>query len=165
MTSGQSQEPLSDQPLLPEDEVLRLNEWAEPAAWAFAFIAACAGGLLAFTDPSPHSELVGPGRLVLAAIWFAFALLFASSARAGLIIRDGKLEVRWRIRTRAVPWHEVTEFEYQRAAFRPALRMRLRSGEDLRILGFEARSSGDSERAEQMVAELNRRAAQAASRK
>ncbi len=157
MNSERLQAPGRDQVVLPENEVLRLNDWAESAAWVFAVVAALAGALLAFTDPSPGSDITGPIRFVMAVIWFAFAFVFGSSARAGLVINGDNLEVRWRIRSRVVSWQDIATFELQRSAFRPPLRMKLQTGEELRVPGFEARSSGDSDRAKMMVAELNRR--------
>ncbi len=69
---------------LPEEEVLRLNEWAEPAGWILAVLAGLAGCLLLFTDPASDSNLSGPLRPALAAAWLGLAFLAGSGARSEL---------------------------------------------------------------------------------
>jgi hypothetical protein len=150
--------PGGDQVPLPEGELIRLNDWAEPGGWALALFAGLAGILLLFTDPAPGSELSGPLRPVLAAIWLVLAFLAGSGARAGLVVRPEGIEVRWRIRSSTFSWGDISTFALRRSTPRQSLRVKLRDGRELWVVGFEARSAEEARRAEAMVMELNRRA-------
>lgn len=159
MTNDEKTQDLdADRVLLPEDELLRLNEWAEPGGWMLALVAALAGALLLFTDPAPGSDLDGPLRPVLGAVWFALAFLAGSGARSGLVVKPEGVEVRWRIRSASFSWEEISAFALQRGVFRSSLKMHLSNGSNLRVVGFEAKSPKEARRAEAMVVELNRRA-------
>lgn len=150
----------NDREPLPEGEVLRLNDWAESAGWVLALFAGLAGGLLLFTDPAPDSNLSGPLRPLLGAVWFGLAFLAASGARSGLVIRSGGVEVRSRFRSSTFSWPDIDEFVLKQSIYRPSLRMKLKDGQELRVVGFGARSPEEANRAETMVAELNRRASE-----
>lgn len=144
-------------PPLPEGEVLRLNEWTEPAGWMLGLFAGLAGALLLFTDPASGGNLDGPLRPVLAVIWLALAFVAASGARSGLVVRPEGIEVRGRIRSSTFSWGDISSFALKRSMLGPSLHVKLRDGGDLGVAGFGARSLEEARRAEALVAELNRR--------
>ncbi len=150
--------------LLPEGERLRLNDWAETLGWVLAIAAGLAGLFLLLRAPSPDSDFHGPLRYVLAVGWLGFGLLVASGARAGVIVRERGITIQTRLRHFDYDWSEIAEFRLKRSMIgKPALRIRLQDGRESRAVGFEARTSNEWERAEAMVAELNRRVSDARS--
>lgn len=157
MENSSKRMPESDQPLLPEGELLRLNDWAEPAGWMLALFAGLAGLFLLLTNPAPGGNLGGPLRPVLAVAWLGLAFLAGSGARAGLIARSDGIEVRFRLRSSRFAWSDISTFELHQAGYRPSLRVRLADSRELHVAGFSARSPEEVDRAEAMVAELNRR--------
>lgn len=144
--------------LIPEGERLRLNDWTETLGWVLAIAAGLAGLFLLLRTPAPHSDFRGPLRYVLAVGWLGFGLIVASGARAGVIVRKWGITLQTRLRHLDYDWSEIAEFRLKRSMIgRPALRIRLQDGRELRAVGFEARTSDEWSRAEAMVAELNRR--------
>lgn len=142
---------------LPEGEVLRLNEWREPAGWVLAICMALAGAYLLLVPASHPPRFDGPLRFVLGAGWLFFAAFMAGTIRAGVEVRHDGVLVRRLIRTSQWNWNEIAEFRLRRSIFRPGLQMLLRSGVDVKGLGLAGRSADEWHLAEHMVAELNQR--------
>jgi hypothetical protein len=99
VNSGPESEPVK----LPEGAVLRLNDWAEPAAWILGLAAGLIGVFLLVVSPSPHSQLGGSLRPVLGLAWLAFGVMAASGARAGVVVGKDGIVVRTRFRQTFAP--------------------------------------------------------------
>lgn len=75
--------------LLPERQLLRLNDWAEPLGWVLAVAAASAGIFLLLVDPA-SAPSDGSLRPLPGLVWLAFGLFMAAGSRAGLMVeRNG----------------------------------------------------------------------------
>lgn len=135
--------------------LLRLNDWAEPAAWAFAVITAGLGLLLILDRPDGAFH---GGRIAAGMFWLGMGMVFAGGARSGLIVDEHGITVQGWVRRRRWRWSEVTRFELKVPLLRQALRIYLASGKQVSTLGFGARSASERGLAEARVAELNRRA-------
>lgn len=147
----------SEQPLVQDGEVLRLNDWADPVALMLAFCAVGAGLLLLLTGPAHGSNLNGSLRPVLGFAWIAFGLMAVSGLRAGLIVEEQGIVVRSRVRTASYLWSDIRHFELQESKVKNALRIELKDGRQVSVRGFNTRSQSEVSTAEAMVAELNRR--------
>jgi len=149
----------SHSPLLPEGEVLRPNDWSQPAAWMLALFAVGAGLLLLLTEPARGSSLTGSLRPVLGLAWIAFGLISISKVRAGVLVQKDGIEVRSRLHASSYQWSAIKQFTLQPSMTRNNLQIELKDGKLIRAHGFGVRSSSERCRAESMVAELNRRVA------
>lgn len=143
--------------LLPEGEIVRLNEWSEFVTWLLAVCGIGFGLLLLLTEPSSGSNLNGSLRPVLGAVWLTFGLLVASGARTGLVVNPEGITVRYRFHASSYRWSEIKEFRLPQVGPRKALRIELETGRRLRANGFGASLPADVQTAKEIVAELNRR--------
>jgi hypothetical protein len=143
--------------VLPEGETLRLNEWAEPAAWLLAGFAAFLGAFLLIVPASKPPRFDGPLRPVVGLIWLAIGLMIAGGARSGLIVAKRGITVQGFVRRSSLTWSQIAEFEIKQPFFRAALRIRLTDGSTMSAFGFSARSAHERRLAEARVTELNRR--------
>jgi hypothetical protein len=143
---------------LPEGEILRPNDWAEPAAWMLGLAAGLIGVFFLVVSPSPHSQLGGSLRPLLGLAWLAFGVMAASGARAGVVVGKDGIVVRTRFRQSSYRWAEIRGFDLQSSLTRPPLCIHLRDTRDIRSRGFAPKSATEHRRGEAMVAELNRRA-------
>lgn len=148
---------------VPEGERLRLNDWTEPLGWVLAVASVLAGLFILRQVFVPHNYFRSPAGFVLGVGWLAFGLLVASGARAGVIVRKAGITLQTRLRQFDYDWSDIAQFRLKRSMIgRPALRIQLQDGRELRAVGFEARTSDEWSRAEAILAELNRRASAAA---
>lgn len=102
---------------LPQAELLRLNDWSEPAGWMLALFSDLAGLLLLLANPAPESELAGPVRPVLGLAWLILAFFAATGARSGLLLTAEGVEVRSRLRTKSLGWDEIGGFAFDQTPF------------------------------------------------
>lgn len=144
-----------DRPL-PEDQLLRLNDWEEPGAWALAGILALFGVLIAlpvngrgFGHALAGFALIGAGVMV------------AGVARSGLIVHQQGITVRALLWSRSWEWSEVDHFEVKIPLIRGALRVYLTDGRVVSTPGLDGRSARERRISKAWIAELNHRAAAA----
>lgn len=149
----------SGQEILPEGELLRLNDWSQPAAWALAVVVGLLGVMLITTKGSPSQHFDGSLRPVVGLVWLGFGLMIAGEARSGLIVDEQGLSVQGWIRRRRWNWSEVDGFKLKRPFLRQSLRIKLSDGRTVSTAGFGARSTSERTLVEERVAELNHRAA------
>lgn len=148
----------ADNEILPEGELLRLNDWSGLAAWILACLAFLLGVFLLVSPPSQLHHFDGSLRPVLGLIWLSVGLMIAGGARSGLIVDQQGITVQGLIRRTHFNWSEVALFELKTPFYKAALRIHLINGRELNTLGFGAKSPGERRLAEARVAELNRRA-------
>ena len=141
--------------LLPEGELLVLNEWEQGMAFLFAGIALILGFLLLLSSVRGH--LHGPALPVAGLVWIGVGALFVQSGRAGLIVENDGVTLRGIIRRRHWSWREIKGFEIKFVIGLPSLKMTLNDGGYVRAPGFRGRTGKDRELANRRVAELNRR--------
>lgn len=146
-------------PLIPTGQLLRSNDWSIAAAWALCACAASIGLFLLLVPPSPGGQLTGPYRPVLGLTWIAFGALAVSKVRSGIIVEQQGILVRSRIGSAHYQWSEISKFEWRPSFTRKALRIHLKDGRCIYAHGFSVRSPDEASRAKEMVAELNRLAA------
>lgn len=151
--------PDSDKQILPEGELLRLNDWSQTAAWALAIVVGLLGIMLITTKGSPSQHFDGSLRPVVGLVWLGFGLMIAGEARSGLIVSEQGVLVQGWLRRRRWNWSEVREFELKRPFLRQSLRVKFADGSTVTTPGFGSRSAAERTLAEERVAELNRRAA------
>lgn len=151
--------PESDKELLPEGELLRLNDWSQTAAWALAIVVGLLGVMLITTKGSPSQHFDGSLRPVVGLIWLGFGLMIAGEARSGLIVSEQGVLVQGWLRRRRWSWPEIGEFKLKRPFLRQSLRISLADGGTVTTPGFGSRSATERALAEKRVEELNRRAA------
>lgn len=148
MTDSEAQKPV-----LYEDEVLRLNEWSEPASWVLAVCAFLAGAYFLFAFGPPWAG--SPGHLLFGVAWLVFGALIWSAARVGVIVCSDGVLIRTYLHESHRNWEEIAEFSLRHSVYRPGLQVRLVSGAEIKGLGLAGRSAGEWELAENMVSELN----------
>jgi hypothetical protein len=148
----------SNKDVLPEGELLRLNEWSELGAWLLACFAFLLGVFLIVVPASRPHHFDGPLRLVLGLVWLGFGLLIAGGARSGLVVDEHGVVVQGLVRRTRWEWSEIAGFVLKPPLFKPALRIQLTDGKEVSTLGFSARSAEERNLAKGRVAELNRRA-------
>lgn len=144
-------------PLLPEGEIVRLNDSSETVMWALAICAVGIGLFFILVTPSRPGAITGPGRPVLGLAWVLWGLLIASRTRMGLVVSQEGITVRYRFHASSYKWSEVKEFRLRQWGPRKALRIELENGRRIGASGFGASSPRDIQTAENVVAELNRR--------
>jgi hypothetical protein len=157
--TGHEQSPSTEtSKLLPEGEVLRLNEWGQGIAVLVTGLAALGGLFLIFVPAVGHGHLEGASRRELGVAWLLVAAFFFQTARAGLIVEKEGITVRGLLRRRQRTWQQIDGFEMTTAFFIQPLRINFRDGSHLRAPGFKASSTAEREVVVSRVAELNRRA-------
>jgi len=142
---------------LPEEEVLRLNGWAESALWVYAAAVGLLGLFMALFLPARHPgsawEFRGLGLVLL-----GVAADLARSAMAGIWVRPEGILLRTRFRAFPLTWQEIASFQLgSNLRYRSPLVVVLKDGRKIRAVGFEARFPGERARAERLVAELEAR--------
>lgn len=151
--------PIEHRPL-PEGELLRPNDWSQPAICMLAFFAVGIGLFLLLTSPAEGSSLAGPLRPVYALAWIVFGLLPLRKVRAGVIVEKDGIVVRSpRLRSTSYQWREIKEFAFRPSIIRNSLVIELQDGRQISAHGFGVRSTSDRQRAEALVSELNSRVA------
>jgi hypothetical protein len=149
--------PDSDKGVLPEGELLRLNDWSRTAAWALAIFVGLLGIMLIATKGSPSQHFNGSLRPVVGLVWLGFGLMIAGEARSGLIVDEQGILVQGWLRRRRWDWSEIGEFQLKRPFLRQSLRISLADGGVVAVPGFAPKSAIERTLAEERVAELNRR--------
>lgn len=150
----------SEEPRMPEGELLRPNDWSRPAACMMAFFAVGIGLLLLLTTPAQGSNLDGPLRPVYGLGWIVFGLLPLRRVRAGVVVGTDGIVVRPPLRrTSRYRWFEIKIFRFRPSFIRKSLVIELRDGRQIGAHGFGVRSAADRRRAEALVSELNDRVA------
>lgn len=149
----------AETPLLPEGEVLRLNDWSEPAGWVLAGFAILAGALLIPIPPFGLPGSSGRAYSLLGLAWLCFGLYIAGNTRSGLVVRPDGVTLRGWIRESHHGWAEIESFELKREIWSQALKVKLSDGSAKRVGGFGARSTIERQLAVARVADLNRRVA------
>ena len=141
---------------LPEEKLLRLNDWEESGAWVLAGAVLLIGGLIALpvNGRSLEESIAG---LILVGI----GVMVAGVARSGLIVDRHGIAVRGLLRTKHWAWSEVDHFEVKFPLFRGALRIYLINGRVVSAPGLDGRSARERRLSKAWIAELNRRAAAA----
>jgi Bacterial PH domain len=135
-----------------EDEPLRVNRWSESAAWVYA---GCLGLLglyvAAFLQPqSPNLWAYrGIGLLLM-----VVSLLIVRSAMGGIWVRSEGVRIRTTFRSYELSWSEIRSFRLRRKA--PCLAVELNNGKTIGVFGLQASRSREQDRADQLVAMLNR---------
>lgn len=143
-------------PPLPEGKLLRLNDWEESGAWAFAGVVMLIGLLVAL--PVNGREV---GACVAGLAVMGVGVGIAGVARSGVIAdRDG-VAVRRLLKKRNLKWAEVDHFAVKAPLVRGALRIYLADGTVLSAPGLDGRTRREREISQAWIAELNRRAADA----
>lgn len=159
MSLNQSVSP--EQRPLPEGELLRLNDWIELAGWVFVsavFMIGFIPFIGSFTDDSS-----GSGMPIAGLVWMAMSLMIADGVRAGLIVDKHGVSVQSLLRRRGWAWSEIERFEIKRPLIRGPVRVRLVNGKTVSTYGLSGHSRAERRLARAWIAELNRRAAAAAS--
>jgi hypothetical protein len=154
-------DPATQKNLLPEGEVLRLNDWAVPGSWVLGGFALIAGLFLIGFPAPKSSNLAGPLRPVLGLVWLGMGLLIVGGGRSGLIVESDGIAVQGLVKRTRWTWSQVAGFELRQPFFKAALRVHLADGSEVNTLGFGAKSVREQELANAWVEELNRRASQA----
>jgi Bacterial PH domain len=144
--------------ILPEGELLRLNEWGEALGWLLAGFAFLLGLFLLVVSPLKHGQLDGPLRPVLGLVWMAFGAMIGWNMRRGLIVDQAGIIVQRSFRRRRWTWPEIERFELKQPFVRPVLRIRFTDGTQTSTFGFNSKSRQERLLADARVAELNRRA-------
>lgn len=143
--------------IIPEGELLRLNEWAQAAGWALAVAVGALGLMLITTKGSPSQHLNGSLRPIVGLVWVAFGLMIAGEARSGVIVDESGIRVQGWLRCRRWNWAEIQEFKLKRPFFRQSLRVILVDGRTVSAPGFAPRTSAEQTLVNERIAELNRR--------
>lgn len=137
---------------LPEGELLRLNDWEEPGAWALAGVLALFGILIAV----PVDDR-GLGHALAGLALIGAGVMVAGVARSGLIVDQEGVTIRDLLRSRRWTWDEVDRFEVKLPLFRGALRVHLVNGMVISTPGLDGRSAPERRLSSTWLAELNRR--------
>jgi hypothetical protein len=148
----------SNKEILPEGELLRLNEWGEALGWLLAGFVFLLGLVLLIFQPAAHGHLEGPQRQLLGLVWIAFGAMIATNMRRGLIVDQSGIIIQRTFRRSHRTWADIERFELKQPFFRPALRIRFNDGTEASTFGFNSRSRGEQTLADERIAELNRRA-------
>lgn len=90
-------------------------------------------------------------------LFVLFAAVIARIALLGIKIGTQGIVVRSFVRTRRLNWDEIERFELLGTVYTPSLHIKLRSGEDIGVVGLAARTSREQSRARQIAEELNER--------
>jgi hypothetical protein len=135
-----------------EDEPLRVNRWSEPAAWVYA---GCLGvfGLYVATFLQPQ----GPNAWAFRGVGLLLVVVSLSivrSAAGGIWVRQDGVRIRSKFRSYELSWSEIRAFRLRRKA--PCLVVELNDGRTIAVLGLQASRSRERDRADQIVAMLNR---------
>jgi hypothetical protein len=137
----------------PEGQLLRLNDWEEPGAWALAGVIVLLGILVAL--PVDGRDF---GQSLAGLALIGVGVMIAGVARSGLIIDQRGITVRELLRARHWPWSEIDRFEVRFPLLRGALRIHLTNGKVISTAGLDGRSARERRLSEAWLAELNRRA-------
>jgi Bacterial PH domain len=135
-----------------KDQPLRVNQWSESVAWAYA---GCLGLLgiyaAAFLQPQgPHVWAYrGLGLLLM-----IVALSIVRSAMGGIWVQPDGVRIRTTFRSYELTWSEIRSFRLRRKS--PCLAVELNDGRTIGVFGLQASRSGEQDRAGQLVAMLNR---------
>jgi hypothetical protein len=144
--------------VLPEEKLLRLNDWAEPAGWVLAIFALLVGLFLLMVEPARSSSFDGSLRPILGAAWVIFGLFMAGGARAGIVVHREGISVQGTLRKRHCSWNQLAGFQLSKSLLKPGLVVRRRDGKEIRVVSLWPASAKERTLGEAMVEELNRRA-------
>lgn len=138
---------------LPEGELLRLNDWEEPGAWALAGALVLFGILISLPvdDRGFGHVLAGLGLI-------GAGVMVAGVARSGLIVDQEGITIRDLLRSRRFAWSDVDRFEVKFPLLRGALRVHLADGRVISTPGLDGRSGSERRRSSEWLAALNCRA-------
>lgn len=138
---------------LPEGELLRLNDWEEPGAWALAGVLFLLGGLIAL--PVGGTSL---GESIAGLALIGVGVMIAGVARSGLIVDQQGITVRELLRSRRWGWSAVDHLEVKIPLLRGALRIYLVDGRVISTPGLDGRSTRERRLSKAWIDEMNRRA-------
>jgi hypothetical protein len=156
MSISESAEDEND--VLPEGQLLRLNDWQETGAWGLAVLAGAAGLFLLLVPSLRHHHYHGPLRELVGVAWLGIGLFLAGMARSGMLVDSEGIILQGVIKRSRWKWSEVIGFHLKTPFYKPALRIQLADGSEASSIGFSAKSAEERNLAEARVAELNRRA-------
>jgi hypothetical protein len=143
--------------LLPEGEVLRINEWEAAGKFFIGGAVVVIGLAYVFAKHGPYHDV--PRWLVplLGLVLVGIGIQLVASSRSGLIVEQSGIIVQGSFRRRGWAWSQVSRFELTGAIYGLPMRIQLADGKQLRVPGFRTRSRGQRELAQERVAELNLR--------
>lgn len=135
-----------------EDGPLRVNRWSESAAWIYA---GCLGilGLYVATFLDPQGSNAWAYRAI-GLLLVIVSLSIVRSATGGIWVRPDGVRLRTKFRSHDLTWSEIRSFRLRRQA--PCLVVELNDGRTIEVPGLQASRSRERDRADQLVAMLNR---------